>query len=155
MTRSSWPDSQPLSQQKPMVDSDPKPFSMERCRELLGTEDSGLSDEAIEAIRDQTDALAHILIDIYLDQQRQNELARSLQIDAVRSRFGRKMDLFGNKRLSRKRDFKRSNRLTFAPACVCRNVEIWWPRFVPDGTAYSTGSNWLERSRTPHNRSAQ
>jgi hypothetical protein len=31
----------------------------------------------------------------------------------------------------------------------------WWPRFVPDGTACSLGSNWLERSRTQHNRPAQ
>jgi hypothetical protein len=37
-----------------MVDGDSKPFSIERCRELLGTEDSGLSDEEIEAIRVQT-----------------------------------------------------------------------------------------------------
>jgi hypothetical protein len=41
-----------------MVDGDSKPFSIERCRELLGTEDSGLSDEEIEAIRVQTDAWA-------------------------------------------------------------------------------------------------
>jgi hypothetical protein len=31
-----------------MVDGDSKPFSIERCRELLGTEDSGLSDEEID-----------------------------------------------------------------------------------------------------------
>ena len=35
---------------------------------MLGTEGSGLSDEEIEAIRDQTDALVHILIEMYLDQ---------------------------------------------------------------------------------------
>ena len=34
-------------------------------------------------------------------------------------------------------------------------MKVWWPRFVPDGTACSLGSNWLERSRTPHNRAAQ
>jgi len=33
--------------------------------------------------------------------------------------------------------------------------EGWWPRFVPDGTACSLGSNWLEGSRTPHSRPAQ
>jgi len=33
--------------------------------------------------------------------------------------------------------------------------EEWWPRFVPDGTASSLGSNWLEGSRTPHSRPAQ
>ena len=63
-----------------MVDGDSKPFSIERCRELLGTEDSGLSDEEIEAIRVQTDAWAHVLLDIYLDQQRQ-ERARQVATD--------------------------------------------------------------------------
>ena len=82
-----------------MVDGDSKPFSIERCRELLGAEGSGLSDEEIEAIRDQTNALVRVLIDTYLDQQRQ-ERARELQMNAVRSRFGRKMDLVGNKHLS-------------------------------------------------------
>jgi hypothetical protein len=83
-----------------MVDGDSKPFSIERCRELLGTEDSGLSDEEIEAIRVQTDAWAHVLLDIYLDQQRQERARKVATDDAVRSRFGRKMDLVGNKRLS-------------------------------------------------------
>jgi hypothetical protein len=54
-----------------MVDGDSEPFSLECCRELLGTEGRGLSDEEIEAIRVQTDAWAHVLLDIYLDQQRQ------------------------------------------------------------------------------------
>lgn len=60
-----------------MVDGDFKPISIERCRELLGAEDSGVSDEEIEAIRVQTDAWAHVLLDIYLDQQRQ-ERAREV-----------------------------------------------------------------------------
>ncbi|MCA1601238.1 MAG: hypothetical protein LC776_06215 [Acidobacteria bacterium] len=60
-----------MSLQTPMVDGDSKSFSIERCRELLGTEDSGLSDEEIEAVQVQTDAWAHVLLDIYLDQQRQ------------------------------------------------------------------------------------
>ncbi len=47
-----------------MVDGDSKPFSIERCR-LVGTENSGLSDEEIEAIRVQTDAWTHVLLDIY------------------------------------------------------------------------------------------
>jgi hypothetical protein len=63
-----------------MVDGDAKPFSLERCRELLGTEGRGLSDEEIEAIRVQTDAWAHVLLDIYLDQQRQ-ERARKAATD--------------------------------------------------------------------------
>jgi hypothetical protein len=54
-----------------MVDGESSPFSIERCRELLGVDGSDLSDEEIEAIRDQTDVLAHALIDICLDRQRQ------------------------------------------------------------------------------------
>ena len=60
-----------------MVDGESSPFSIERCRELLGTEGRGLSDEEIEAIRVQSDAWAHVLLDIYLDQQRQ-ERAREV-----------------------------------------------------------------------------
>jgi hypothetical protein len=63
-----------------MGNGDAKPFSIERCRELLGTEDRGLSDEEIEAIRVQTDAWAHVLLDIHLDQQRQ-ERAREVATD--------------------------------------------------------------------------
>jgi hypothetical protein len=39
-----------------MGDGDSKPFSIDRCREMLGTEYSRLSDEEIEALRVQTDA---------------------------------------------------------------------------------------------------
>jgi hypothetical protein len=39
-------------------------------------------------------------------------------MNAVRSRFGLKMDFVGSKRLSRKTAFKPSNPLTFASACV-------------------------------------
>ena len=85
-----------------MGDGDSKPFSIDRCREMLGTEYSRLSDEEIEALRFQTDAWGHVLLDIYLDQQRQERAREVLQMNAVRSRFGRKMDLAGNKRLSRK-----------------------------------------------------
>jgi len=63
-----------------MVDGDSKPFSIERCRALLGTEGSGLSDEEVEAIRVQTDAWAQVLLDVYLDQQRQ-ERARQVAAD--------------------------------------------------------------------------
>ena len=83
-----------------MGDGDAKPFSIERCRELLGAEDNSLSDEEIEVILVQTDAWAHILLDIYLDQQRQ-ERAREV---ATNKRGAipvwSKMDLVGNERLS-------------------------------------------------------
>ncbi len=64
-----------------MGDGDAKPFSIERCRELLGAEDNSLSDEEIDVIRAQTDAWAHVLLDIYLDQQRQ-ERASKVATDA-------------------------------------------------------------------------
>jgi len=63
-----------------MVDGEFQTLSIEGCRELLGTEDSGLSDEEIEAIRVQTDAWANALLDIYLDQQRR-ERAREVATD--------------------------------------------------------------------------
>jgi hypothetical protein len=56
-----------------MVDGDSKPLSIERCRELLGAESSGLSDEEVEAVRDQTNALIRVIVDIYLDQQQQEQ----------------------------------------------------------------------------------
>ena len=67
-----------------MVDTDSKPLSIQRCRELLGAGGTVFSDEEIEAIRDRTGALAHVLIDIYLDQQRQG-LVRSPLINERRS----------------------------------------------------------------------
>jgi len=45
-------------------------LSIQHYRELLGADGDDLSDEEIEAIRDHTDALADVLIDIYLDRQR-------------------------------------------------------------------------------------
>jgi len=45
-------------------------FRLNAAANCSVTEGSGLSDEAIETVRDQTDALAHLLIDMYLDQQR-------------------------------------------------------------------------------------
>jgi hypothetical protein len=53
------------------------PLSIQCCRELLGAEGTNLSDEEIIAIRDHTDSVAHMLIDIYLEQQRQQ---RSRQV---------------------------------------------------------------------------
>jgi hypothetical protein len=64
-----------------MVDGDSQPFSIERCCELLGVDGNDFSDEEIEAIRDQTDVLAHVLIDIYLDRQQQ-EWRRQFVVNA-------------------------------------------------------------------------
>jgi hypothetical protein len=84
-----------------------------------------------------------------------HELARSLQMNAVRSLFGRKMDLVENNRLSGKGHSRRSNRINVAATSVCGDWEIWWTRFVPDGTAFSAGSNSLRRSGAPHSQSGQ
>ena len=57
-----------------MADAHSKRPSIQRCRELLGAEGTDVSDAAIEAIRDHADALAQVLIDIYLNQQEQERL---------------------------------------------------------------------------------
>jgi hypothetical protein len=41
-------------------------ISIARCRDLLGDEWSALSDEEIELIRRRAEAMAHILVDIFL-----------------------------------------------------------------------------------------
>jgi len=45
-------------------------FRLNAAANCSVTEGSGLSDEAIETVRDHTGALARPLIDRYLDQQR-------------------------------------------------------------------------------------
>ena len=39
---------------------------MARCRELLGDEALDLSDEDVDAIRRHADAMAHVLVEIFL-----------------------------------------------------------------------------------------
>ena len=68
-----------------MGDSDSKPVSIERCRELLGTENSGLSDEEIKQFgfrptRGHTYSSTSISIN-----SGKNGLAKSRQMKAVRS----------------------------------------------------------------------
>lgn len=43
----------------------PHEISIARCRQLLGDDGRGMSDEDIEAIRQHTRAMAHALIDAY------------------------------------------------------------------------------------------
>jgi hypothetical protein len=45
------------------------PMSITRCRELLGEEADGLSDREVDQIRQHADALAHVIIDMYLEAQ--------------------------------------------------------------------------------------
>lgn len=71
-----------------MVDFDSEHVSIERCRELLGAESRNVSDNAIQATREHAETLAHLLIDMWLDQQRNPALAEL----PVRSCFGRETE---------------------------------------------------------------
>ena len=42
-----------------------------RCRELLGDEAAGVSDEELERVRRHADALAHVMIEIAADRHSQ------------------------------------------------------------------------------------
>lgn len=46
--------------------TDGSAISIARCRDLLGDEWCALSDEEIELVRRRADAMAHILVDIFL-----------------------------------------------------------------------------------------
>lgn len=47
----------------------PEPISIARCRELLGDEAVGLSDEEVDVIRRHADAMAHVLVEVFLENQ--------------------------------------------------------------------------------------
>lgn len=49
------------------------PMSIARCRELLGEEADGLSDREVDQLRQHADALAHVIIDMYLEEQAASE----------------------------------------------------------------------------------
>jgi hypothetical protein len=51
----------------------PDPTLIARCRELLGEEANGLSDREVDHIRQHADALAHVIIDMYLEEQAASE----------------------------------------------------------------------------------
>jgi len=40
-----------------------------RCRELLGHDADGLSDLEVDHIRQHADALAHLIVDMFLEQR--------------------------------------------------------------------------------------
>lgn len=72
-----------------------EPISIEHCRELLGNEADGPSEEQIAAVRDHAAAMADVLFEIFLEQQ-----SRSREDDdsnaattAVRSQSGSKRDV--------------------------------------------------------------
>lgn len=41
-------------------------ISIARCRELLGDEAAGLSDEEVDRIRQHAETMAHVLIEVFL-----------------------------------------------------------------------------------------
>jgi hypothetical protein len=45
-----------------------EPIPMARCRELIGDEALDLADDEIDAIRSHAHAMAHMLIEIFLQQ---------------------------------------------------------------------------------------
>jgi hypothetical protein len=43
--------------------------TIERCRALLGDEADGLSDHEIDQIRRHADAVAHVIVEMFLEQR--------------------------------------------------------------------------------------
>ena len=50
-----------------------EPISISRCRELLGPEANGLSDVEVDQIRQHADAMAHVVVEIFLEQRTPQE----------------------------------------------------------------------------------
>ncbi len=48
-------------------------ISIARCRELLGEDASGLSDQDIDRIRRHGDVMAHVIVEIFLEQRAAQE----------------------------------------------------------------------------------
>jgi hypothetical protein len=46
-----------------------EPISIARCRDLLGDEAHGLSDEEIDLLRQHANAMANVLIEIFLENR--------------------------------------------------------------------------------------
>jgi hypothetical protein len=45
----------------------PGAATIARCRELLGDEADGLSDEEVDLIRRHADAIAHVIVEMFLE----------------------------------------------------------------------------------------
>ncbi|MBI4265182.1 MAG: hypothetical protein HY657_12470 [Acidobacteria bacterium] len=50
-----------------------EPISIARCREVLGHEAEGLSDIEVDEIRRHADAMAHVIVEIFLEQRAAQE----------------------------------------------------------------------------------
>jgi hypothetical protein len=48
-------------------------MSIARCREVLGREAEGLTDAEVDQIRQHADAMAHVLVEVFLGQSRSRE----------------------------------------------------------------------------------
>ena len=46
-----------------------EPMSIARCREILGEEADGLSDIEIDRIRRHAEAMAHVIVEVCLEQR--------------------------------------------------------------------------------------
>lgn len=51
----------------------PDPTLIARCRHLLGEEADDLSDREVDKLRRHADALAHVIIDMYLEEKAASE----------------------------------------------------------------------------------
>jgi hypothetical protein len=52
------------------ADAWPDPISVAHCRELLGDEAAALSDHDVDRIRQHADTMAHVLVEIFLENRR-------------------------------------------------------------------------------------
>ena len=50
-------------------DAPPSPISIARCREMLGDEADMLSDREVDLIRQHADTMAHVLVEIFLENR--------------------------------------------------------------------------------------
>ena len=48
-------------------------ISIARCRELLGDEAGGLSDQEVDLIQQHADAMAHVIVEIFLGKRATSE----------------------------------------------------------------------------------
>ena len=50
-----------------------EPISIRRCRELLGSDADGLSDSEVDRIRRHAEVMAHVIVEIFLEQRTSRE----------------------------------------------------------------------------------
>ena len=54
-------------------DGDSEPMSIARCRKVLGREADGLTDTEVDQIRRHADAMANVIVEIFLEQRTPQE----------------------------------------------------------------------------------